>query len=101
MSFVSRFGRICKSIFPSLQDVVILAPRRQRVCVLSSYRMIWQAVLDRELCLMAALRDEPFLVKQMRVDGAVLHANRTHSPNAREEEGTSSWTIDRRERRGS
>ena len=50
---------------------------QQRVCSCSSFRLIWQSVLDRELCLMAALRDESFTIKQMRVDGAVCHVSRT------------------------
>ena len=49
---------------------------QQRVCVLSSFRMIWQTVLDRELCLMAALRDVGFTIKQMRVDGVICHVSR-------------------------
>ena len=49
---------------------------QQRVCTLSSYRMIWHAVLDRELCLMTALRNEGFTIKQMRVDGLVCHVSR-------------------------
>ncbi len=49
---------------------------QQRVCTLSSYRMVWHAVLDRELCLMTALRTEGFAIKQMRVGGAICHVPR-------------------------
>ncbi len=38
--------------------------------------MIYQAVLDRELCLMGALRDVGFTIKQMRVDGVICHVSR-------------------------
>ncbi len=38
--------------------------------------MIWQAVLDNELCLMTALRIEGFTIKQMRVDGIICHVSR-------------------------
>ena len=53
----------------------------QRVATLHSFRPIWQAVLDRELCEMALvaqrLRDYgPRCIKQLRVDGIVCQIPR-------------------------
>ncbi len=49
---------------------------QQRVSTLGSYRVIWQTVLHKELCLLAALQNECFTNKQIRVDGCILHASR-------------------------
>ena len=49
---------------------------RQTVATLASYRSLWQAILDKELCLMAELRlrlrqMSPNACLQMRVDGII------------------------------
>ena len=75
--YVPFAGRILTRAAPGGYDHCC----QQEVVSLSSYRPIWQAVLDRELCGVAGMVRRlqsfgPRAVKQLRVDGVVAQIPR-------------------------